>query len=163
MLCICHIKAKTSGQCSSSHCAPKQWNSLPSDICHIQSSHPHALKTVLKTNIYKQYHNKCFSILSPSFVTFLLCTNVYVPAWHRCGMQGIHMVWYYFWGFMYTDLFISAITASANPCWWNNTLQKWALLPLSAAPSSTWRPPSKCLPTTTTWAPPPSQTPRKPT
>ena len=92
MLCICHIKAKTSGQCSSSHCAPKQWNSLPSDICHIQSSHPHALKTVLKTNIYKQYHNKCFSILSPSFVTFLLCTNVYVPAWHRCGMQGIHMV-----------------------------------------------------------------------
>ena len=32
-------QTKTFGQDYFSCCAPKQWSSLPSDICHIQSSH----------------------------------------------------------------------------------------------------------------------------
>ena len=35
---------------------------LPSDICHIQSSHP--FKIALKIHLYRQYHNKWFQILS---------------------------------------------------------------------------------------------------
>ena len=88
-----HVRTKPSGHGCVSNCAPKQWNSLPSDICHIQSST--AFKTALKTHLYKQYHNKWFQILSsylppftpppppplypPSlFVTFLLCSSVCV-------------------------------------------------------------------------------------
>ena len=37
-----------------SRCAPKQWNSLLSDIRHIQSSY--AFITALKTHLYRQYH-----------------------------------------------------------------------------------------------------------
>ena len=37
------------------------WNSLPSDISHIRSSH--TFKTALKTHLYKQY-KKWFQILS---------------------------------------------------------------------------------------------------
>ena len=36
--------------CSFFYCAPKQWNSLPSDIRHIQSSH--AFKTALETHLH---------------------------------------------------------------------------------------------------------------
>ena len=41
---------KTFGQCSFCYCAPKPQNSLPSDICHMQSSQ--ALKTELKDHLY---------------------------------------------------------------------------------------------------------------
>ena len=43
--------------------------SLPSDIRHIQSSH--AIKTVLKAQLYKQYHNKWFYIVS-SYLPYTL-------------------------------------------------------------------------------------------
>ena len=36
--------------CSFFYCGPKQWNSLPSDIRHIQSSH--AFKTALKAHLH---------------------------------------------------------------------------------------------------------------
>ena len=48
-------KTKIFDQCSFSYCTPKQWNPLPSDICHIQSSQ--AFKTALKPQLNKQYHN----------------------------------------------------------------------------------------------------------
>ena len=38
-------------KCCFSYCAPKQWNSLPSDISHMQS--PHAFKTALNIHLYK--------------------------------------------------------------------------------------------------------------
>ena len=52
---IPHVKTQTFGRRSFSYSAPKQWNSLPSDNRHIQSSH--AFKTALKTHLYKQYYN----------------------------------------------------------------------------------------------------------
>jgi len=55
-------RAKTFGRQCFSYCAPKQWNSLHSDIHHIISSQ--AFKTALKTHLYKLYHNKWFQILS---------------------------------------------------------------------------------------------------
>ena len=77
--------------------APKQWNSLPSDSCHIQSSH--AFKTALKTHLYKQSYN-WFQILY-SFVPNLphlllssllhssLCAPAYLcVCWCVC-VQGI--------------------------------------------------------------------------
>ena len=67
---IPHVKTKTFGQHSFSYSAPKQWNSLSSDIRHIQSSH--AFKTALKTHLYKQYYNKWFQILSSFFLDLLL-------------------------------------------------------------------------------------------
>ena len=66
-------------------------NCLPSDTCHIQSSH--AWKVALKTRLYKQQHQRGFQILSSYFappppptttttpyspsllVTFLLCAR----------------------------------------------------------------------------------------
>ena len=62
VLSIHHVRTKPFGERCFSCCAPKQWNWLPSDIRHIQSSH--AFKTALKTHLYKQYHNKWFHILS---------------------------------------------------------------------------------------------------
>ena len=56
-LCITHIKRKTFGHRPVSYCAPKQWNSLPSDICHIQSSH--AFKPAFTMHL-----NRWFQILS---------------------------------------------------------------------------------------------------
>ena len=49
---IPHVNTKTLGQCSFSYSAPKQWNSLPLDIRHIQSSH--TFKTALNSHLYKQ-------------------------------------------------------------------------------------------------------------
>ena len=37
-----------------SYCAPKQWNSLPSNIRHVPSLH--AFNSALKAQLYKQYH-----------------------------------------------------------------------------------------------------------
>ena len=39
ILCILHVSTKTFSQCCFFNCAPKLWNSLPSDIHHTQSSH----------------------------------------------------------------------------------------------------------------------------
>ena len=44
-----------------SFCAPKKWNSLPSDIHHIQTSY--AFKTVLKTHLYKHVILTCLPYL----------------------------------------------------------------------------------------------------
>ena len=46
VLRIAHVKTKTFVQQSFSYCAPKQWNSVISDILHIQFSH--AFKPALK-------------------------------------------------------------------------------------------------------------------
>ena len=43
-----YVKTEAFGQRSYSYCVPKQWNSHPSDIRHIHSSH--GLKTALKTH-----------------------------------------------------------------------------------------------------------------
>ena len=74
---IPHVKTKTFGQRSVSYFAPKQWNSLPSDIRHIQSSR--ALKTVLKTHLYKQH--SWFQIQSSFFTNLphLLLSSRYIP------------------------------------------------------------------------------------
>ena len=58
ILPIPHITTKTFGDSCFSYCAPKQWNSLPSHIRHIQSSH--AFKTALKIHFDKQYGHKRF-------------------------------------------------------------------------------------------------------
>ena len=50
------VRTKAFGQRCFSHCASNKWNSLPSDIRHIQSSH--AFKTALKTNLCKHYHDR---------------------------------------------------------------------------------------------------------
>ena len=42
ILCISCVQTKSFGPCSFLYCAPKQWYSLHSDICHIQSNHPPA-------------------------------------------------------------------------------------------------------------------------
>ena len=47
---IPNVKTETFCQRSFSYSAPKQWNSLPSDI------HLHAFKMMLKTGLYKQYY-----------------------------------------------------------------------------------------------------------
>ena len=52
ILRIPHVRTKTFGQRSFSYCAPKLWNSLPSDIRHSKFSD--SLKTALKTHLYKQ-------------------------------------------------------------------------------------------------------------
>ena len=54
--CIPHVRTKTFGQRCFSYCAPKQWNSLPSDSHHIHIQSSHAFKTMLKTHLHKQYH-----------------------------------------------------------------------------------------------------------
>ena len=93
-------------------CAPKQWNSLLSDICHIQSS------PAFKTHLNRQYYNKRFQIMFFSFchpsplllITFFLCTCLCVCVYvymcvcvcviecvrvcvcvhaHVCGVRGI--------------------------------------------------------------------------
>ena len=50
---IPHIKTKTFGHHSFSHAVPSNWNSLPHEIRHIQSTT--AFKTVLKTHLFKSY------------------------------------------------------------------------------------------------------------
>ena len=56
ILPIPHITTKTFGESCFSYCAPKLWNSLPSHIRHIQSSH--AFKTALKIHFYKKRESK---------------------------------------------------------------------------------------------------------
>ena len=83
-----HVRTKTFGQGCFSHCAQKQWNSLPSDndIHRNQSSKTNAFKTALKIHLYKQKHKwfqTVFLLASPSYppsplITFLLCTCVCV-------------------------------------------------------------------------------------
>ena len=61
MLRIQHVETKTFGQRCYSYRAV--WSYLPSDIHHIQSSHD--FRTVLKSHLHKQYHDRWFQILSP--------------------------------------------------------------------------------------------------
>ena len=49
------VQTTTFGRRSFSYSASKQWNSLPSDIPHIQSSR--AFKTALKIDLFKQHYN----------------------------------------------------------------------------------------------------------
>ena len=53
------VRTKTFGQHCFTCCAPKQRNSLPSDIRHIQFSYNYY---AFKTRLYKQYNNKLFQI-----------------------------------------------------------------------------------------------------
>ena len=71
--------------------ASKQWNSLSSDICHIQSSH--AFKSVLKAHFCKQYHNNWFQV--PSF--FLL--NGWDVCFADLKLSWQHSEWFWclFW------------------------------------------------------------------
>ena len=55
---------------------------LPSDICHIQSSH--AFKTALKIHLYKQYHNKWFQILSSCLPLPPWCLIIFFLFAHAC-------------------------------------------------------------------------------
>ena len=77
-------------------------NLLSYDVHHIQSSH--AFKIVLKTHLYKQYHNDSkfhlFTCLPPPrypplLLTFLLCACVDV----RACVKTILRLYHYFWGF----------------------------------------------------------------
>ena len=75
------------GHHSFSYCAPKQWNFLPCDNHHIQSSH--AFKTASKNKTKQLYTTGDFKFsFTPSSlsfpVTFLLCARARV-----CGLQGI--------------------------------------------------------------------------
>ena len=91
-----------------SYYAPKRWNLLPSDICRIQSSH--VCKTLTKSHLCKQYHNKWFQIqvcflpppppptyLPSLLVMFLLCACMCVLCVCACGcsVQGIQILWQY--------------------------------------------------------------------
>ena len=67
---IPHVKTKTFGQRSFSYSAPKQWNSPPSDIRHIQSSH--AFKTALESHLYKRHYNNYFKFYLLCFLTSLI-------------------------------------------------------------------------------------------
>ena len=135
ILCILQVKTKTLGQCSFTYCAPKQWHSLPFDICQNQSSH--AFRTVLKTHPYKQYH-KWFQILSSSFcpppptptlsldsfsvcvcVCVCVCVYVWVHVGVACEEYNIMFI-YYFWG-LSVHLF-DLVKWCAHPCPWDMTL-----------------------------------------
>ena len=90
---------KSFGLRSFCYCAPKQWNSLPSNIWHIQSSH--AFRTVLKSCLYKQqYHNICiFCLASTPILThypfYSFCAPVCVCRWRGGNgvVQGIEYIY----------------------------------------------------------------------
>ena len=64
--------------------APKQWNSLPSAIHHIHSSH--ALQAALKTHLNKQYQNKLFQIV------FLLAPHPHPPTLPHPSSHSVHIL-----------------------------------------------------------------------
>ena len=114
-----HVRTKPSGQGCVSNCAPKQWNSLPSEIHHIQSSC--ALKNALKTHLYKQYpkwfQNYVCLLASPSYppsplITFLLRIHVCVRAQEEYNDYII----YYFCGFNICFCW-SCKAQCDHPCW----------------------------------------------
>ena len=106
----------------------KQWNLLPSDIHHIQSSH--ALKTVLKTHLYKWY--KLFQNLScclpclPSLTPWLC----YIPSVCVCvftHVSGNTILWLYiiFEVSMYALCIIADLVVwCTHPCWWDNAVKR---------------------------------------
>lgn len=124
----------------------KQWNSVPSDICHIQSSH--GFKTALKKThpelqiiLQVQMYNKWFQILSsfcppppPPFLPPLPPSFPITFPQYVCVCKEYDMFTYYLGGFMYY-IYIHSIhfswsckAQSAHPCWWNIVLYKWPLL-----------------------------------
>ena len=74
------VRTKTFGQRRFPYCAPKQWNSLPSEVCRIQSSH--AFKTMLRAllQIIPQVCVLffCFCFFKFCFLTFFFCFYSYV-------------------------------------------------------------------------------------
>ena len=91
ILCISHVKTKTFGQWCFPICAlsPKQLNSLPSDICHSQSSH--AFKTALITYIdtvnnttsaFKLCFFTCLPPPPPTHTHSSLLSLYYIPSVH---------------------------------------------------------------------------------
>ena len=68
ILRIPQVRTKTFGKRCFFCCAPKQWNSLPSDISHIQSSY--AFKTALKftstNNTITSHFKLCFLTCPPT-------------------------------------------------------------------------------------------------
>ena len=80
--------------CSFFYCAPKQWNSLPSDIRHIQSSH--AFKTALETHLHSTTNTTtgdfkfCLLPFAPLIATpHPLPTLCYIPPVHVCVCTGV--------------------------------------------------------------------------
>ena len=64
------------GRHSFSYCAPKQWNFLPCDNHHIQSSHVFKIASKNKTTLhYRWFQIQFCPLLSLSPVTFLLCAR----------------------------------------------------------------------------------------
>ena len=69
MLCISYVRTKTFGRCCFSNGAPKQWNSFPSDMCHIQSSNPclqHCFKNSSLQIVPQAILNSVFLLASPT-------------------------------------------------------------------------------------------------
>ena len=70
---------------------PLLWNSVPSDICHVHSSHAFNTTLNLKTQLYKHYHNWFESCLLLFSVHFIFCVMVvdllkcclFQPVWRR--------------------------------------------------------------------------------
>ena len=83
------VKTKTFGQRRFSYHAPKQWNSLPSDIHHIQSSQAFKTKLTSTKNVITSDFKFCrLTCLPPPYppslhVTFLLCVCVCVCVCER--------------------------------------------------------------------------------
>ena len=124
---------------------------LPSDICHIQSSHP--FKIAWKIHLYKQYHNKWFQILSsclPPPPSCLIIFSLFLPmhacicihacvhcvcvcvCMSGCDVWGTYTIlWqdnYHFWGFNVHIFCWSYKMQCAHPCQWDMVLYKWPLL-----------------------------------
>ena len=73
-----HVRTNIFVQRCYSYWAPKQWNSLPSDIRHIQSSY--AFQAALKTHLHKQHNNKWFKW------RHLTCLPLPLPSLHSFGV-----------------------------------------------------------------------------
>ena len=113
ILHICRVKPKTFSQCSFSYCAPKQWNSLPSNIPHIHSSH--AFKTALKTlqgiNATSDF-KFCLlhfvlphlSPFSPHSLLHSFCVCAYA-----CGLRGIQYYVYMLFLRFYVYTFVELV------------------------------------------------------
>ena len=102
------------------YCAPKQWNSLPSVIRHIQSSH--AFKTGLKTHLlqYNQYYTAgdfkfCLLPFAPLIpIPHPLPTLCYIPPVHVCVCTGVlcevyNIVFILFFLRFYVDIFVDLL------------------------------------------------------
>ena len=125
-------------KCCFSYCAPKQWNSLPSDISHMQS--PHAFKTALNIHLYKNSTTCDFRFyllpFLPSFPSLLpyynlhsfcvsvcasVCVCVCVCVHTGMVCKQYNMITYYF-GVLCIYFCSSCKARCAHPCWWDTVL-----------------------------------------